>query len=92
MTLHECVCHSGKFTLYCWYCHDWHIPIVCVIHVGCTRVLYCTVGIAMTGMYKLYVFSSRVPVKSARGVLVGVSHTTRVCLYSGNYIVLCVLP
>ena len=31
MTLHQCVCYSGKFILYCWYCHDWHVLfIVCV--------------------------------------------------------------
>ena len=28
MTLHECVCYSGKFILYCWYCHDWHVLFI----------------------------------------------------------------
>ena len=40
MTLHQCVCYSGKFNL------------------------YCTVGIAMTGIhYSLYVLSYRMPAK-----------------------------
>ena len=43
--------------------------------------LYCTVGIAMTGMYcSLYVFSSRVPVKLTGGATIGVNDTTSVCL------------
>ena len=38
--------------------------------------LYCTIGIAMTGMYYLlYVFSSRVPVELTGGALIGVNHT-----------------
>ena len=80
----KCVHRSGKFALYCWYCHDWHtLFVLCVILVDCSiRVLlYCTVGTAMTGVcYSLHVFSSRVPVKLTGDVLVGVSHTTRVCL------------
>ena len=39
--------------------------------------LYCTVGIAMTGVYYLlFVFSSRMPVELTGDALIGVNHTT----------------
>ena len=54
--------------------------IACVrMHVDCTiRVLlYCAVGIAMTGIYySLCMFSYRMPVKLTGGATIGVNDTT----------------
>ena len=53
--------------------------IACVIHVDYTiRVLlYCAVGIAMTGIYySLCMFSYRMPVKLTGGAMIGVNDTT----------------